>query len=511
MESKNKFWKGILIGSLVTAFAGLVIVGMSAGIFLIGRSMIRSQVQAQNGSPAGEKDNGSGIRWNEVEVKAKRLQEIIDHYFLFDEDQENVEEFIFKGMMAGLDDPYSVYYTEDEFMDLMEETSGEYCGIGAMVSKNMVTGIISVAKVFKGTPAEEAGLRVGDIFYQVDDVEVTTDLDLDILVKQHVKGEEGTMVHLKMFRPAAEDYVEMDVVRRQIEVPTVEYEMKAHKAGYIIVSQFDTVTTEQFKSALDDLEGQGMEGLVIDLRGNPGGVLDTAVAMIDYMLPDDLDEYSQEKGKTLVVSTADKNEQGDKFYCEDGHSIDIHTVILIDGNSASASEVFAGAMRDYGRAKLVGTTSFGKGIVQTLLPLGDGSAVKLTTAHYYSPSGFDLHGVGLEPDVEIAYELPKEDEDKAAEGKGQEDGEAASEDGNDGADEQDGAGRNDGAGEQDSAGRDDGQGSQAALDGDGNGNSGQAGNDGEAAEELYDNQLEKALEVLDEMIEDKGKAGAFAA
>ena len=113
MESKNKFWKGILIGSLVTAFAGLVIVGMSAGIFLIGRSMIRSQVQAQNGSPAGEKDNGSGIRWNEVEVKAKRLQEIIDHYFLFDEDQENVEEFIFKGMMAGLDDPYSVYYTED--------------------------------------------------------------------------------------------------------------------------------------------------------------------------------------------------------------------------------------------------------------------------------------------------------------------------------------------------------------------------------------------------------------
>lgn len=254
-----------------------------------------------------------------------------------------------------------------------------------------------------------------------------------------------------------------------------------------------------------------MEGLVIDLRGNPGGVLDTAVAMIDYMLPDDLDEYSQEKGKTLVVSTADKNEQGDKFYCEDGHSIDIPTVILIDGNSASASEVFAGAMRDYGRAKLVGTTSFGKGIVQTLLPLGDGSAVKLTTAHYYSPSGFDLHGVGLEPDVEIAYELPKEDEDKAAEGKGQEDGEAASEDGNDGADEQDGAGRNDGAGEQDSAGRDDGQGSQAALDGDGNGNSGQAGNDGEAAEELYDNQLEKALEVLDEMIEDKGKAGAFAA
>ena len=161
---------------------------------------------------------------------------------------------------------------------------------------------------------------------------------------------------------------------------------RSDQMGYIVVSQFDDITTEQFQAALDDLESQGMEGLVIDLRGNPGGVLDTAVDMIDYMLPDDLDEYSKEKNKTLIVSTADKNEQGEKYYCKDGHSVDLPVVILVDGNSASASEVFAGAMRDYGRAKLVGTTTFGKGIVQTLLPLGDGSAVKLTTAHYYSPS-----------------------------------------------------------------------------------------------------------------------------
>lgn len=462
MESKNKFWKGVLIGALVTAFAGLLIVGMSAGIFLVGRSVIRNQIQTQaqnGGSGTGTgTGNSANIDWSQVQYKAKRIQSIIQQYFLFDEDGKQVEEYIYKGLMAGLDDPYSVYYTEEEFNDLMEDTTGEYCGIGAMVTKNMVTGTVSIAKVFKGSPAEEAGLRNGDIFYQVGDVEVTSDMDLDILVKQHVKGEEGTTVHLKMYRPSDEDYVEMDVIRRQIEVPTVEYEMKAENLGYIMVSQFDDVTTEQFKAAISDLESQGMEGLLIDLRGNPGGVLDTAVDMLDYMLPDDLGQYSEgdgaNKGKTLIVSTADRNEQGEKYYCKDGHSVDIPVVILMDGNSASASEVFAGAMRDYDRADLVGTTSFGKGIVQSLLPLGDGSAVKLTTAHYYSPSGFDLHGVGLEPDVEVAYEYPEEAN-------------------------QVGDGGNEGAGDEAGTGE----------------------------EELPDNQLEKGLEVLKEKVEEARKAG----
>lgn len=499
MESKNKFWKGVLIGALVTAFAGLLIVGMSAGIFLVGRSVIRNQIQtqAQNGSSGSGAGNSANIDWNQVQSKAKRIQSIIQQYFLFDEDGKQVEEYIYKGLMAGLDDPYSVYYTEEEFNDLMEDTTGEYCGIGAMVTKNMVTGTVSIAKVFKGSPAEEAGLRNGDIFYQVGDVEVTSDMDLDILVKQHVKGEEGTTVHLKMYRPSDENYVEMDVVRRQIEVPTVEYEMKADHLGYIVVSQFDDVTTEQFKAAISDLESQGMEGLLIDLRGNPGGVLDTAVDMLDYMLPDDLGQYSEgdgaNKGKTLIVSTADRNEQGEKYYCKDGHSVDIPVVILMDGNSASASEVFAGAMRDYDRADLVGTTSFGKGIVQSLLPLGDGSAVKLTTAHYYSPSGFDLHGVGLEPDVEVAYEYPeeanqvgdgaKDDAGEAAEG-------AAEGDAGDGA-EGEGADRGD-----------DSSNTSGSAAGSAAGNA-----DGIGEEELPDNQLEKGLEVLKEKVEAAGKAG----
>lgn len=408
LESKSRFWKGVLVGVLVTAFVGLIVVGGAAGIFLIGRSVMDNRTQVQSLAEGTGDEEDSGIDWSQVEMKSRRLKAIIENYFLFDKDNERMEQYIYKGLVAGLDDPYSVYYTSEEFEDLMEDTTGEYCGIGALVSKSVATGVVSISKVFKGTPAEEAGLRSGDIFYEVDGIEVTSDMDLDILVKQHVKGEEGTTVHLKMFRPSVEDYVDFDVVRRQIEVPTVENRMLKEDVGYIVVSQFDEVTTQQFQQAIDDMEKQGMKGLIVDLRGNPGGVLDVAVDMLDYLLPDDLTKYAQGKGSTLIVSTADKNEQGESFYCDDGHSVDFPIVILQDGNSASASEVFAGAMRDYDRAKLVGTTSFGKGIVQSLLPLGDGSAIKITTAHYYSPSGFDLHGVGLEPDVEIAFEYPED-------------------------------------------------------------------------------------------------------
>lgn len=419
MENRNKFWKGVLVGALVTAFAGLIIVGMSAGIFLIGRSVIYSQSRSQT---AQGEEGKSGIDWNRVVSKGQFLQSYIEEYFLFDEDLENVEESIYKGLMSGLEDDYSTYYTPEEFKDLMEETRGEYCGIGAMVSKNMTTGVVSIVKVFKNTPAEEAGLMAGDVFYQIDDLKVTGDMDLDILVSQYVKGEEGTTVHLKMYRPSISDYVEMDVERRQVEVQTVEYEMKDDHLGYISVSQFEDNTTEQFMEAIEDLEEQGMEGMIIDLRGNPGGILDTAVAMLDYLLPDDLTQYSKDqdsnKDSTLLVSMADKNGEGDSYYCSDGHSVDCPIVILVDGNSASASEVFSGAMKDYGRAALVGTTTFGKGIVQTVFSLQDGSAIKITTAHYYSPSGFDLHGIGITPDVEIAYEIPERllnfDSDEAA-------------------------------------------------------------------------------------------------
>ena len=404
MENKNKFWKGALVGALLTAFAGLIIVGMSLGIFLIGRTAIDGPQQAAESNQA-ENQNGS-LDVNRITKKITTLQQIIDKYYLFDEDTTQVEDWIYKGMMFGLNDPYTTYYTAEEYQKLNEDTEGEYHGIGVMISQNRGTGLITVIKVFKDTPAAEAGMRPGDILYKVGDMEVTG-MDMDILVKDYIKGKDGSEVELTVFRQDEGEYVDLKMERRNVTVQTVEYQMLEDHVGYIAVSQFDVVTADQFKAAVDDLEKQGMKKLVVDLRNNPGGVLGTVVDMLDYILPDDLaiegdkDLVRTNPEATLLVYMADKNGKGEQEYASDGHSLDIPMAVLVNGESASASEVFTGAMKDYGRATIVGTKTFGKGIVQNLIPLDNGTAIKMTTAHYYTPSGFDLHGKGIEPDVEV--------------------------------------------------------------------------------------------------------------
>ena len=404
MENKNKFWKGALVGALLTAFAGLIIVGMSLGIFLIGRTAIDGPQQAAESNQA-ENQNGS-LDVNRITKKITTLQQIIDKYYLFDEDTTQVEDWIYKGMMFGLNDPYTTYYTAEEYQKLNEDTEGEYHGIGVMISQNRGTGLITVIKVFKDTPAAEAGMRPGDILYKVGDMEVTG-MDMDILVKDYIKGKDGSEVELTVFRQDEGEYVDLKMERRNVTVQTVEYQMMEDSVGYIAVSQFDVVTADQFKATVNDLEKQGMKKLVVDLRNNPGGVLGTVVDMLDYILPDDLtiegdkDLVRTNPEATLLVYMADKNGKGEQEYASDGHSLDIPMAVLVNGESASASEVFTGAMKDYGRATIVGTKTFGKGIVQNLIPLDNGTAIKMTTAHYYTPSGFDLHGKGIEPDVEV--------------------------------------------------------------------------------------------------------------
>lgn len=401
---KSRFWMGALVGALVTAFAGLIIVGMSAGIYLFGMRVMSRQPGLGTEKVAPSVTDGKaaaeGVDFSQVLNKMNLIEQIIGQYFLYEPDAGQVEDYIYRGMMAGLDDPYSSYYSEEDYKLMRESTSGTYSGIGAMLSQNRNTGLCTIVKVFEGSPAFEAGLKPGDIIYKVGDQLVAGE-SLDVLVSTYIKGEEGTMVDMTVYRADKDEYVDFTIVRRKIEVPTVEYRMLADKTGYIAVSEFDLITVEQFTTAIDSLTEEGMKGLLIDLRNNPGGVLDGAIKMADYILPDDLSTYEKGKGKTLIVYTADKNGKGDTYVASDGHELDIPIVILVNGDSASASEVFTGALKDYDKAAVVGTTSYGKGIVQNLIPLGDGSAIKITTAHYYTPSGFDLHGKGIEPDVEV--------------------------------------------------------------------------------------------------------------
>ena len=407
MESKNKFWKGALVGALLTALAGLVIVGMSLGIFLIGRAAMDGKGHVAESNQAENQERNLDL--NRINAKIQTIQSVIDKYYLFDEDKTKVEDGIYKGMLYGLGDPYTVYYTAEEYQKLMEDTSGKYCGIGVMVSQDVTTGLIKVTKVFAGTPGAEAGMLPGDLLYKVGDKEVSG-MDVELVIKDHIKGEEGTPVTITVLRKDTGKYIDMTMERRQITVPTVEYEMLEDHVGYIAVSQFDTVTPDQFKSAIDDLEKQGMDKMVIDLRNNPGGLVDAVVSMLDYILPDNLSIKGDpnlvrtKKKKTLLLYMADKNGEGEQYYTSDRHEVDLPIAVLVNGQSASASEVFSGALKAYGKAKLVGTKTFGKGIVQTSFPLDNGTAIKMTIAHYYTPSGFDLHGKGLEPDVKVELE-----------------------------------------------------------------------------------------------------------
>ena len=253
------------------------------------------------------------------------------------------------------------------------------------------TGLGKVSGVIENTPAEEAGLRADDLIYLVDG-ETTMGLELSEIVAR-VKGEEGTTVHLTIYREGETDYLEIDVERRKIEAPTVKYEMLKNNIGYIQITEFDEVTTDQFTEALAVVKGSGAKGLILDLRGNPGGSLNTVIDIARQLLP-----------KGLIVYTEDKYGERDEYNCDGKRELDIPLVVLVNGNSASASEILAGAIKDYRKGVLIGTTTFGKGIVQRVLPLTDGTALKLTISAYYTPNGNNIHGVGIEPDIVCEFD-----------------------------------------------------------------------------------------------------------
>ena len=335
---------------------------------------------------------------DDFEDKLLLLGQIIEAYYYQPVAVEDLQEGLYKGIMSAVGDPYTCYYTPEEYDALNESTSGTYCGIGAYVSQNVNTMIITIVKPFVDGPAYKAGMRAEDVIYKVDGIDVTS-MDINNVVAM-MKGPEGTQVVVTVYRDG--EYIDLTITRAFITVPTVEHEMKDGNIGYIQVSSFDEVTGPQFISAVDDLTSKGMKGLIIDLRDNTGGLLMTCIDMADYILDQD----------KLIVYTKDRDGLGDNFYSDDGHSVNVPIVILINGYSASASEVFTGALKDHGVAYTIGTKSFGKGIVQSILPLTDGSAVKLTTSSYFCPSGVCVHGVGIEPDTEVILDKEAEEDNQ---------------------------------------------------------------------------------------------------
>lgn len=334
----------------------------------------------------GAKQPSSDIDQDACLIKIEKIKGLLEKYYMDGIDYDKAMEGIYAGFVNSLGDPYTVYFSAEDYKSFAESTNGNYAGIGSTVTTNP-EGNAELVKPFKDGPAYNAGLLPGDIIVSVDGENVLG-MDLDAIVTK-MKGPAGTEVKIQIYRPSVNEYIDYSVVRGNVQVPTIEYEMLDNKIGYVIVTEFDQVTLDQYLEAIDKLEADGMVGLIVDLRDNPGGMLTTVTGMLSRILP---------KGQ-LLVYTEDKYGQRDELFSTTRAEVKVPIAILINGNSASASEVFCGCLQDYGKATLVGTKSFGKGIVQSLLPLGDGSALKVTTSKYYSPKGRNIHGVGFEPDI----------------------------------------------------------------------------------------------------------------
>ncbi|WP_278872602.1 S41 family peptidase [Anaerotignum lactatifermentans] len=324
-------------------------------------------------------------------VKIRQIEEMLDTYYVEDYDKELAEELMYTGLVAGVGDPYTYYLSADSLAEQVEKNSGHFVGIGVEIYAGD-DGYIVVSSVTPGGPAEAAGILAEDKITEVDGESITGKTAAD--VSALVKGEEGTDVTLTIFRESTGEVLEKTVTRQDIQVQTVSWRMMDDNIGYISITNFRENTYNQFKEALDTLEAEGMEKLVLDLRNNTGGLVKSAHEIGEELLPEG-----------IMVYTMDKEGNREDTLCDDVYN-DVPMVVLVNGNSASAAEILAGAIQDTGRGELIGTTTFGKGLVQRLFTLPDGSGLNVTIQKYYTPNGTSIHGVGITPDYEV--ELPEE-------------------------------------------------------------------------------------------------------
>ena len=374
---KLKFFLGMLLGIALTA--GGLFAGGYAYCRISGRYLVFGKNSVRPAESAKLIDSATAD-------KLEELTKFMDLYYYEDYDIDAVRNGLYAGTLSGLGDPYSVYYTKEEYADLKIGTSGKYYGIGVGLVQDPDTNEVTVSKVYEGTPGEAAGLRKDDVIVKVDGIDASS-MELTVLV-QKIRGDEGTTVELTIYRPSTKESLTMDVERQNVTLPSVKGELLDGDIAYIQISEFQSGTEEQFREKLDELKEQGAKALIVDVRGNPGGLLTAVVNILDDLLP-----------KGTVVYTI----------------VSILIGLLCGGSGLALIAnglpgIFAGAIKDYEYGTLIGTKTFGKGIVQTIYPLSDGDAVKITTAKYYTPDGNYIHGVGIEPDIELSYEYTGPDE-----------------------------------------------------------------------------------------------------
>ena len=372
-KKKHPFRNGFLSGVAVCLVIALMVV-------IVKETMLHSTV-------------GSGFMTKHGVEKVNLLSDVIDQYYYKDITDEEKMEGIYKGLMSSTNDKYTDYYSPKEFKDLMVTMEGDYGGIGATLSQDKATKEVSVVEVYEGSPAARAGLERGDIVISVDG-HLGTDESLDDFV-QRIRGEEGTSIEMVYKRGDQEKTIE--ITREEVIVPSVSHRMLDDKIGYIRISSFVNGTQKDFEDALADLQSQGMQGIVFDMRDNGGGMVDSVVAILDDILP-----------VGTVVYTMDKSGKREDYTSDDAKKIDIPVTVLVNENTASAAEIFTGAIRDFNYGTIIGTNTFGKGIVQSTVPLSDGSAVKITVATYYTPSGECIHEKGIKPDIELEFSYADE-------------------------------------------------------------------------------------------------------
>ncbi len=394
-ENKKRNSRSFLCGMLVGVLLTVVLTGSifaARNIYMIIRA----------GGITTRTAGSASIISTDTLQKMKTVEEVIAECYYGEEvTPEELQVGIYKGMVAALNDPYSEYYTKEELEETLNSNKGISYGIGAQVSLNKEMDTAMISGVLEDTPAAKAGLRAGDIIYKVDGEE-TRGLSVTEVVAR-VKGKENTTVHLTIYREGEPDFLEMDIVRgKLIETETVQSSMleNTNSIGYLRIREFDGVTVDQFNEAMAELRASGMKGLILDLRSNPGGDLAAVVDISRRLLPEG-----------LIVYTEDKAGKRTEYTCDGEHEIDIPMVVLINEYSASASEILSGAIKDYNKGTLIGTTTYGKGIVQRINRLDDGTAIKLTVSAYFTPSGKNIHGIGIEPDIELEYDYDAYEQD----------------------------------------------------------------------------------------------------